>query len=529
MKIKESPKIWIITVFLIGMISCFCACKKTDVPVETESENIMSTFSMEKKTETPMETEKTILDADDLVRYFYQEILDREADETGIKDWVSGLEEHRLAGCDLAYGLVFSAECQERCLDDESYIRMLYKALLGREGDQNGVDNWFGALQNGITRDQMFFQFALSDEFHKFCEAYGVESIFKYVNEEEETFIRTVLSAIGPNDFDSENESDQVIKNTLLKMLDIPYVSYETGDYLPYTVISDYQYIITEYDMNMAGEAIFGRGNVANTAEQRMGNNGRGKSNEVVINDIVYDEKNIRVQYTWCEYGTAEASNTRVPTKQYDQEAVFVRNVGKTFPVRLLNVYADKAESERNMEEMRKETAEQIGKEWLDIYVQCVLDRHVCETELLDQATADDALLDMYGLERDVKDGVIFRMTCCHSLEEAQNHRLEYFSEAILEQMNVPFFDTFKVYEGYLYGYIPIGRGGMGFPEESFALYTTDYSKEIKFQADLINSGGSYISTYHFVLTKQGTNYKLTSLEESVNPEKEGKSYDELY
>ena len=114
--------------------------------IETESmmssEPEAETEEEETATEEAIESEKEIqdeLNSDDpvkaFVERFYLYILGRKADPAGLEAWTSNLKSGKEDGVAVGAGFIESPEFKNRNLDDEAYIRVLYKAFFNREAD----------------------------------------------------------------------------------------------------------------------------------------------------------------------------------------------------------------------------------------------------------------------------------------------------------------------------------------------------------------------------------------------------------
>jgi len=102
---------------------------------------------------------------DDVYR-MYQATLNRAPDLGGFENWVSNLAN----GADLSdviSGFVTSREFQNTygMLDDEEFVQLLYKNVLGREGDSAGVAGWLDVLEAGGPRAEVVRGFSQSEEF----------------------------------------------------------------------------------------------------------------------------------------------------------------------------------------------------------------------------------------------------------------------------------------------------------------------------------------------------------------------------
>lgn len=61
-------------------------------------------------------------------------------------------------------------------LSDRDYITLLYKVLMDRNPDASGLSAWCQVLDNGYSRENVFNQFADSNEFQTICSRYGIQS-----------------------------------------------------------------------------------------------------------------------------------------------------------------------------------------------------------------------------------------------------------------------------------------------------------------------------------------------------------------
>lgn len=89
------------------------------------------------------------------VQRLYQVVLNREPDASGWDFWEQKLISGESSGAEAAYGFVFSEEYQRRHTGAEDYVDLLYRALMGREPDEGGLQNWIEAEQKGSSRDNI--------------------------------------------------------------------------------------------------------------------------------------------------------------------------------------------------------------------------------------------------------------------------------------------------------------------------------------------------------------------------------------
>jgi len=114
-------------------------------------------------------------EVESFVAQLYKVCLNRNPDPAGLSAWTKVLKNRDSSGLEAAYGFIFSDEFRRKNLCNEDYIEQLYKAFLGRNADPSGRLAWINQLNRGITREEVFNGFALSQEFGELCKKYGIE------------------------------------------------------------------------------------------------------------------------------------------------------------------------------------------------------------------------------------------------------------------------------------------------------------------------------------------------------------------
>jgi beta-N-acetylglucosaminidase len=109
------------------------------------------------------------------VTRLYNVCLDRDPDEKGLEHWTNILAEGRQTGSQVGYGFAFSQEFKNHNYCNSCYVKQLYKAFLGREYDDSGLEHWVSKLNEGKTREEILNGFLLSVEFGGICEEYGID------------------------------------------------------------------------------------------------------------------------------------------------------------------------------------------------------------------------------------------------------------------------------------------------------------------------------------------------------------------
>jgi hypothetical protein len=109
------------------------------------------------------------------VARLYRIVLERRYDREGLDNWVRALVYGNATASEVVWGFLNREEFRNRNLDDTSFLLILFRVILGREPDPSGLDDWIIALERGCTRNQVVDGFLKSAEFGNFCAEYGIE------------------------------------------------------------------------------------------------------------------------------------------------------------------------------------------------------------------------------------------------------------------------------------------------------------------------------------------------------------------
>ena len=122
-----------------------------------------------------------IIDADKqvmikkFVNYLYKNIMDREPDANGLDYWSNeffkGVESTQKA----VKFFFQSDEFKNKELSDEEFITILYKTIFQREPDEEGKKFWLLKLGENIKREKIIDQFINSKEFIKLLKSFGID------------------------------------------------------------------------------------------------------------------------------------------------------------------------------------------------------------------------------------------------------------------------------------------------------------------------------------------------------------------
>lgn len=139
----------------------------------TEFGNLCNTYEIERGTVTLTEDRDQNYNVTRFVARNYTEFLGRTYDVDGLNDW-SGRINSGYGMENVAYGFVFSQECINMNLSNSDYVKMLYRGIFGRLYDDEGLNDWVNQLNNGTSRETVFWGFANSQEFANMVASYGL-------------------------------------------------------------------------------------------------------------------------------------------------------------------------------------------------------------------------------------------------------------------------------------------------------------------------------------------------------------------
>lgn len=91
-----------------------------------------------------------------------------------INFWVDILVKKTKTPQAVAHDFVFSPEFINKSLSDGDFIRIMYRAMMDREGGDTEISYWQELMRGGMTREEVFSFFANSPEFKRIVTSYGL-------------------------------------------------------------------------------------------------------------------------------------------------------------------------------------------------------------------------------------------------------------------------------------------------------------------------------------------------------------------
>ena len=103
----------------------------------------------------------------------YKNVLNRDPDEEGLKNWSTILTNGNQTAAQVAAGFFSSAEYLSQKKSNRDFAIDLYHTMMDREPDASGLQNWVDNMGKGMKRSTVFNGFCTSPEFNNLCASYG--------------------------------------------------------------------------------------------------------------------------------------------------------------------------------------------------------------------------------------------------------------------------------------------------------------------------------------------------------------------
>lgn len=141
-----------------------------------EFAGICNSYGINRGTSTAVEGRDKNYGATLFVARLYTEALGRGYDVDGLNDWCNRIVGKTWSVTDVSTtGFFHSQEFLNKNLNNEEYVKVLYRTFLGREYDAAGLADWTGQLNAGVkNRDDVLKGFSDSQEFANIMREYGL-------------------------------------------------------------------------------------------------------------------------------------------------------------------------------------------------------------------------------------------------------------------------------------------------------------------------------------------------------------------
>ena len=109
------------------------------------------------------------------VTRLYRNVMEREPDTDGLNYWTAGLTNGSATAAEVSEKFILSEEFTKKNLSPDAYIEILYTTMMDRNSDTSGMNFWQQRLNQGSSRTGILRQFLLSSEFQGICDRYGIK------------------------------------------------------------------------------------------------------------------------------------------------------------------------------------------------------------------------------------------------------------------------------------------------------------------------------------------------------------------
>ena len=106
----------------------------------------------------------------------YKLILGREPDAAGIRYWANELRSHKQSAAQVISGFLDSTEFSRMRKSPEELVEILYLSMLDRQAESSGKKYWLSLVMDGASVAQLVNGFCGSTEFKNICAGFGIES-----------------------------------------------------------------------------------------------------------------------------------------------------------------------------------------------------------------------------------------------------------------------------------------------------------------------------------------------------------------
>lgn len=139
-----------------------------------EFNNLCSAYGIDKGTITPLAARDQNEGVTRFVARCYRQALGREYETDGLESWCRVIINGSNTPKQAAQSFIFSDEFQQKNLNNEEYVKVLYRTFMGREADEGGLAAWVQVLDSGKEdRSKVLEGFSDSAEFAQIMAAYG--------------------------------------------------------------------------------------------------------------------------------------------------------------------------------------------------------------------------------------------------------------------------------------------------------------------------------------------------------------------
>lgn len=227
------------------------------------------------------DADESAANVDAFTNSLYQAVTGADAPKEDIISYRHRLMNHNMTAVQVAYEVVTRKAAKERTEQDEDYIRLLYKALLGLEEEEIPGEEWdkyLVCLEAGMSRQRVFADLVSSVEFDYRCYDFDIETgSVSGISE---------LRNMNLNSFNRDSDATYFVAYTWKKMLNRTIGTEELRQYVSMLLRSN----ISKADIWLE---IYG------LEEFRNREISDGEFVELLYNIVHMEQKNENIQRIW--------------------------------------------------------------------------------------------------------------------------------------------------------------------------------------------------------------------------------------
>ena len=140
----------------------------------TEFLNICNSYGIVRGSVGSSGTSATRSQIEAYVKRCYTQILGRSGDSDGINYWTTLIQNGQSRPVDVAKSFVGSREFSLKQLNNTEFVKVMYRAFMGREYDTGGLNYWVNQMNRGMSKNEVLNNFANSKEFSLIMNSMGV-------------------------------------------------------------------------------------------------------------------------------------------------------------------------------------------------------------------------------------------------------------------------------------------------------------------------------------------------------------------
>lgn len=139
-----------------------------------EYTNICNSYGIERGTAPSAQARDKNPNLTAFVNRIYVKAMERTGEGDGLNYWCSTIQSGGKTPVQVAEFFMTSQEFRNKNLNNEAYIKVLYRTFMDREYDQAGLNYWMNELNRGCSREDILHRFAGCPEFRNIMASFGL-------------------------------------------------------------------------------------------------------------------------------------------------------------------------------------------------------------------------------------------------------------------------------------------------------------------------------------------------------------------